>query len=169
MFFEMYFKIKPEVFKKGRKKEVYEPPEFKNMWYSAFILLVVGDEAVRLITTRFPAILREYTHIICIVADDNEASTIFNSIKHCFRSCAVIGLGVDGCGKNAMVGCEVLHPIALKLAFKINKYLNTLKSKYGVLPSTFVQLIFSGETSSGYALTVSPEVKKIVRSLDNIS
>ncbi len=163
MFVKMAFNIRPELL----GDEVYEPPEWKNMWFMGFFLLVVGDEAVNLVTTKLPAILRRYIHLICILADDNEASAVFENVKHCFRSALVIGLGVDGCGKNAMVGYEIIRPMSKEISFKINKYFNELKSKYGVIPSTFIQLIYAGGTSSSYALAVSKDIKQLVRSLNS--
>ncbi|ADB57679.1 hypothetical protein [Archaeoglobus profundus] len=163
MFVRTVFNIKPESF----GKEIYEPPEWRNMWSNGYFLTSVGDESANLVTTKLPAILRKYTHLICILADDNVASAVFEKVKHCFRSALVIGLGIDGCGKNAMVGYETIRPMSAEISFKINKYLNELKSKYGVVPSTFIELIFAGGTSSGYALAVSNEVKKLVRSIES--
>lgn len=165
MFVKMDFNIKPEVF----GEEIYEPPEWKNMWFMGFFLLVVGDEAVNLVTTKLPAILRKYIHLICILADDNVASVVFENVKHCFRSILVIGLGVGGCSKNAMVGYETIRPKCTDITFNINKYFNILKSRYGVVPSTFIELIYAGGTSSGYVLAVSSEVKRLVRSLESLA
>ena len=146
--------------------EAYKPSEYSNMWFSAFFVLAVGDEAVKLVITKIPAILRKYIHVICILADDNEASATFERIRHCFRSVFVIGLGIGGCGKNAMLGYETIHPLSDKLAFKINSHLNSLKSEFGVLPSVFITLNFSGGTSSGYVLCVSERIKQLVRNIE---
>lgn len=162
MFAKMEFNIRPEM----SGENVYEPPERRNMLFMGFFLLVVGEVATNLVTTKLPAILRKYIHLICILADDNEAAAIFENVKHCFRSTLVIGLGVDGCGKNAMVGYETIRPMSREISFKINRYLNVLKSKYGVIPSTFIELIYTGGTSSGYALAVSSEIRQLVRSLN---
>ena len=161
------FNINREIIRQKDKTEIYEPPEFRDTWYRGFFLNPVGDEAVRLVTTKFPLILRRYVHGIFILADDNEASAVYERVQHCFRSVLVIGLGIDGCGKNARLGYELLEPIKYELTFKINRHLNTLKSKYGILPSTTIELDYSGGTSSGYVLTVSEMVKELIRSLDS--
>ncbi|MBO8183802.1 MAG: hypothetical protein H0Z28_13610 [Archaeoglobus sp.] len=162
MFEDSEVNIQPEFF----GKEVFEPPEWKNLWFSGFFILAVGDEAARLVTTMIPAMLRKYIHVICVLADDNKASAVFEDSKHCFRSILVLGLGIDGCGKNAKNGYEIIYPISEGLTFKINKHLNELKSGYGVIPNTFIQLWFSGGTSSGFALLLSHRVREIVRSID---
>jgi|GEM_PF-2978218 hypothetical protein len=162
MFEDSEVNIQPEFF----GKEEFEPPEWKNLWFSGFFILAVGDEAVELVTTKIPVILRRYIHAICVLADDNEASAVFETSRYCFRSILVLGLGTDGCGKNAMRGYETIYPISERLVFRINKHLNRLKSGYGVLPNTFIQLWFSGGTSSGFALLLSHRIREIVRSID---